>query len=155
LHETNVFLALESLGLQVCVIRPSVVFGKKQSPGMLVPSIIQSLSNAEPFFLNTPADVRDFLHVDDLADLILRSATSSKAPLGVLNGARGESNVVLEVAWELCDRIGVPRSLIKFKSRDDISAEPIQRFKVDKAFEVLGWKPSLTLRDGIERTLNG
>jgi nucleoside-diphosphate-sugar epimerase len=155
LHETNVFLALQFLGVPVCVIRPSVVFGKMQSPGMLIPSMVASLSRGEPFFLTAPADVRDFLHVDDLADLTLRSATCANVPLGLINGASGQSSAVLEVAYQLCDQMKVPRSQIRFNSPLNNSGEPFQSFSIEKAFHVLGWKPELTLTEGIERLLHG
>jgi len=87
--------------------------------------------------------------------LTLRSATCANVPLGILNGASGQSSAVLEVAYQLCDQMKVPRGLIKFNSPLDNSAEPFQSFSIEKAFHVLGWKPELTLTEGIERLLHG
>lgn len=154
LHESNIFLSLKSQGVPVWVVRPSVVFGKGQRPGMLIPSLVSSISSGKPFVLQAPSDTRDFLHVDDLADLILRCLISRDGGLGVINAATGREHSVLEVAHLICGRLGMPHHLLEIVSKSDQSLEPRQSFSIRKAREYLGWEPKISLTEGIERLLH-
>lgn len=154
LQESNLFLSLRSQGVAVWVVRPSVVYGKGQLPGMLIPSLVSAISSGRSFTINAPADSRDFLHVDDLAEMILRCLISPEGGRGVVNAASGSEHPVIEVAYRICDELSRPRHLIEIASTTERSSEPRHSFSIRKAKQLLAWEPKLSLPMGIERLLH-
>jgi GDP-L-fucose synthase len=91
---------------------------------------------------------REFLHVDDLASaclLLLEKYDSSE----IINVGCGEDISVRELAELICEVVGFDGDLIWDANKPD--GTPRKLLDVTK-LRVLGWKPSIPLRDGITRT---
>jgi len=91
---------------------------------------------------------RELLHVDDLADACLFLVENYDDELPINVGA-GEDLTILEIA-ELVREVVYPQARIAFDvSRPD--GTPRKRLDVSR-LHALGWKHSIALADGIERT---
>ena len=91
---------------------------------------------------------REFLHADDLASaclLLLEKYDSSE----IINVGCGEDISVRELAELICEVVGFDGDLIWDANKPD--GTPRKLLDVTK-LRVLGWKPSIPLRDGIART---
>jgi UDP-glucose 4-epimerase len=95
-------------GLDVTVARLFSVFGPAQRR-LLVWEIFEQLRGPAPeaWLQGTGQETRDFLHVDDVADALLRVA-AARGPGGraeVLNVASGEETAVRDLAERIRDRV--------------------------------------------------
>jgi GDP-L-fucose synthase len=91
---------------------------------------------------------REFLHVDDLASacaLLLEQYDSPE----IINVGCGEDISIRELAGLICDVVGFDGELTWDANKPD--GTPRKLLDVTK-LRALGWKPSITLRNGIART---
>jgi GDP-L-fucose synthase len=93
---------------------------------------------------------REFLHVDDLAKAVLLTATKYDSPLH-LNVGTGEDIAIKELAHKVATATG-----FKGKIQWDLSkpnGTPRKTLDVSRV-QALGWKPTITLDEGIESTID-
>ena len=91
---------------------------------------------------------REFLHVDDLASACLLLLEKYDSP-EIINIGCGEDVSIRELAELICDVVGFDGELAWDPSKPD--GTPRKLLDVSK-LHALGWKPTITLRDGIAHT---
>lgn len=91
---------------------------------------------------------REFLHVDDLADVILFLMERYNSP-EIINIGSGEDMTVRALARMICEIVGFKGELEWDRTRPD--GTPRKLLDVSRITE-LGWKPRIPLREGIART---
>jgi len=91
---------------------------------------------------------REFLHVDDLAAACLFLLEKYDSP-EIINVGCGEDLSIHELAGLICDVVGFDGDLTWDKTKSD--GTPRKLLDVTKVNK-LGWRPTISLRDGIART---
>jgi GDP-L-fucose synthase len=91
---------------------------------------------------------REFLHVDDLALACLLLLEKYNSP-EIINVGCGEDISIRELAELICDVVGFDGELAWDTTKPD--GTPRKLLDITK-LEGLGWKPSISLREGIGRT---
>ncbi len=91
---------------------------------------------------------REFLHVDDLATAVFFLLENYDSP-EIVNIGCGEDISIRELAELICDVVGFPGELKWDRSKPD--GTPRKLLDISKITQ-LGWKPTISLRDGIART---
>ncbi len=91
---------------------------------------------------------REFLHVDDLASACLLLLEKYDSP-DIINVGCGEDISIRELAELICDLVGFDGELAWDTSKPD--GTPRKLLDVTK-LRALGWKPAITLRQGIAQT---
>src|SRR6266498_759934 len=91
---------------------------------------------------------REFLHVDDLASACLLLLEKYDSP-DIVNVGYGEDISIRELAELICEVVGSAGDLAWDTSKRD--GTPRKLLDVSK-LGALGWKPAISLRDGIART---
>jgi len=91
---------------------------------------------------------REFLHVDDLASACLLLLEKYDSP-EIINVGCGEDVSIRELAELICDVVGFDGELAWETSKPD--GTPRKLLDVSK-LRALGWKPTITLHDGITQT---
>jgi len=91
---------------------------------------------------------REFLHVDDLASACLLLLEKYDSP-EIINVGCGEDISIRELAELICDVVGFDGELAWDTTKPD--GTPRKLLDVTK-LHALGWKPAITLRDGIQLT---
>jgi GDP-L-fucose synthase len=91
---------------------------------------------------------REFLHVDDLASACLLLLEKYDSP-EIINVGYGEDISIRELAELICDVVGFDGELGWDTSKPD--GTPRKLLDVSK-LSALGWKPAISLKDGIART---
>ncbi len=91
---------------------------------------------------------REFLHVDDLASACLLLLEKYDSP-DIINVGCGEDISIRELAELICDVVGFDGELAWDKTKPD--GTPRKLLDVTK-LRALGWKPAITLREGIAQT---
>ncbi len=141
-----------SFKLPVSTIRPFNCYGPRQSARAIIPTILtQFLAGKTELKLGSLKPVRDFTYVEDTVDGFLRVAQSKAAIGQVINVGAGKGVTIgelVEVAARVCGA--------KYKVREDRArvrpeASEVLRLICDnrKARKLLGWKPRVTLRQGL------
>jgi GDP-L-fucose synthase len=91
---------------------------------------------------------REFLHVDDLASACLLLLQKYDSP-EIINVGFGEDVSIRELAELICEVVGFDGELTWDSSKPD--GTPRKLLDITK-IRGLGWKPAISLRDGIART---
>ena len=92
---------------------------------------------------------REFMHVDDLADACF-FLLQNYNDVGILNIGWGEDVSIKEIAELIAAEVGYKGSLVFDTTKPD--GTPRKLMDTTK-INNLGWKPSITLKEGIRRTI--
>ena len=127
-------------------------YGLGESPSRLIPSLIDAFrGDREPFGVNAKA-FRDFLHADDVAHGLVTLLTRNAN--GAYNLCSGEPTRLAEVVTTLASLLGVDPGPILARTTDR-PGEPPLLFGESTKLRALGWEPTLTLSQGLARTIQG
>ena len=146
-------------GLETVVIRFGNVYGPRQDPhgeaGVVAIFCGRLMQNRPLTIFGDGTQTRDYVHVTDVAEAAFLVATTTLPPVQRLddrafNIGTGSATSVVDLARVLLDASGadVP---IEFAPR---RAGELQDscLSVDKARDVLGWSPRITLEEGLAGT---
>jgi GDP-L-fucose synthase len=117
----------------------------------LIRRIILANKNNEPTVTiwGTGTPRREFMHVDDLADACF-FLLQNYNKVGILNIGWGEDVSIKEIAELIAAEVGYKGSLVFDNTKPD--GTPRKLLDTTK-INNLGWKPSITLKEGIRRTI--
>lgn len=150
----------ETYGLPVVLTNCSNNYGPYQFPEKLIPvAIINALSGkALPIYGNGD-NVRDWLHVEDHADALLLVLERGKIGRSYNIGGENErTNLwVVERICAILDRLR-PRQEGSYSEQISFVADRPghdRRYAIDpsRIREELGWRPSMTVEEGLEQTV--
>ena len=127
------------------------LFGPHEAPGRLVPSVITSLLRGEPAECSHGAQVRDFMHVEDVAGAFVHLLESDWE--GAINIASGQHTPLREVVEQIGRIIGRP-DLIKLGVRPTAPGEPeCMIAETENLNGRLGFRPRYSLKEGLAATV--
>jgi len=113
--------------------------------------IVQALRGENITVYGQGSQTRSFCYVDDLIDGMVRLMNSENF-IGPVNIGNPEEYTILELAKKIITMTG-SNSKIVYKPLP--SDDPTQRQPdITLAGEKLGWKPSITVDDGLQRTID-
>ena len=124
------------------------LYGPGEHPSRLVPSVIRTLAKGERFACKHPSDVRDYLHVEDVASAFVAILGSEVE--GDVNIASGEPITVGNLVTTVARVMGRP-DLVDC----DPSIPEASRIVADNARlrNEAGWKPRFSGGDGLADTV--
>lgn len=139
-------------GFETTVIRPSNPYGPGQAAtkqvGLISALLNATLEGREAVIFGDGSTVRDYVYVDDLCDLILRTITTTVT--GTFNCGSGEGRSILEI-MEMVESV-TRRPLERRSLPPRPSDPPSIVLDTARAADELGWAPQISLREGVERT---
>lgn len=150
-------------GLPVLITNCSNNYGPYQFPEKLIPLMLNNgLQGKTLPVYGDGGNVRDWLHVEDHCEAIVRVLVQGRAGESYSIGGNNEKHN-LEIVELLCDMLdrkvgllpsGQPRrSLITFV-RDRLGHDRRYAIDASKMERELGWTPRWTFEQGIERTVD-
>jgi UDP-glucuronate decarboxylase len=114
--------------------------------------IVQALSNQDITIYGEGNQTRSFCYVDDLVDGLIRLMGTSGDVTGPVNLGNPAEFTIRELADLVIDLTGSSSRIIFRPLPQD---DPRQRCPdISKARELLGWKPTVALRDGLLKTIS-
>jgi len=138
----------------IVTLRPFIIYGPHQDPSRFIPQVILSCLRGEDFEMTKGEQTRDFTYVDDIVEANLKASLSDKAIGQTINVGTGEPHSLVEVATEIISLMG---SKIKLKA-GALGYRPGEVWRSygdnSKAYELLGWKAEIDLREGLRRTIS-
>ncbi len=146
-----------SYGLQTVSLRLFNVYGTRQSSSMyggVVSSFLQRLRHGEPLVIYGDGyQTRDFIHVSDVVQANIQAANLESAG-DVINVGTGKSTSILELA-DLIIRESAKTNISPVHTSRRHGEILHSRADVTKQETLLGFKPKISLRDGIRSLLAG
>lgn len=131
------------------VLRICAPYGPHQKTRTVLRIFIESALNGSALtYHGSGSREQDFVHVEDVAAAIL-SAIRRPTANGVFNVAGGAPVSMKELAHLVARVVGNPQAKICASGRPDSQENYRARFSIRRAEELLGWKPTIKLEQGI------
>ncbi len=145
-----------SFGLPVVVLRPFNTYGPRQSARAVLPAILtQLLSGAAQIRLGSLWPRRDLTYVTDTADGFVRAAAADGAVGETVQLGTGRDVSIGELV-ELAQRVlGTEVPVVADDARQRPEKSEVHRLLSSpaRAADLLGWRPTVSLEDGLARTI--
>lgn len=144
-----------SFGMNVTVLRPFNTYGPRQSLRAVIPSIITQALAGDTIQLGNLEAVRDFTYVSDTCEAYRLALENTLEPGTTIHLGTGEAVSIREVVQyieEILDqKILVETS--RARLRPPGSEVEVLVSDPSVAQHTIGWAPSVTLREGLARTV--
>jgi UDP-glucose 4-epimerase len=136
----------------VVVLRLYQAYGPKQEINRLVPIVINSCLKSKTFPCTKGDQLRDFLYIDDLVNLMVKIIKKKDINYQIFNVGSGKSikiksliNLIKKMSKKGQPQFG------KIKMRKE---EPLELFpNINKVKKYFNWKPKITIEKGIRKTI--
>ena len=146
------FYYRDHFGLTGCSLRMFNVYGSGMNPKTLIPEIIQQIRQREKVNVKDLSPRRDFVWVDDLADLLMQIITTSPRPFEALNAGSGVSHGVKDIVRIAGEVAGRSMEMVETGPKrpheiPDLVAD------IRLAQRIFRWVPKTSLRMGLEKLM--
>lgn len=149
--KNNLHERLKTMDVDLAWARLFYLFGPAEHPSRLVSSVVLSLMRGEPALCTAGTQQRDFLSTFDVADALVQLLHSDA--VGAFNVASGQAVMVKQVVETVADLLGV-RRLVCLGARPMPAYDPpLIVASIDRLTRTLGWKPGLSLEEGLAKTV--
>lgn len=132
-------------------------FGPYDDPSRLIMQASRNLSARVPFRMPHPDSVRDYIYIDDAVDLLVQVAPQiEKYPGEVFNLGSGTETHVTDVLAEIARLTGAGDFLATLPPGGGplgMSESPRWVADMTKTYEAFGWKPKLSVAEGLAITV--
>lgn len=144
-----------SYDLPVVTVRPFNAYGPRQSMRAVIPTIINQALYREEIVLGNLDATRDFTFVQDTARAFIYAATSDQAIGTTVNAGSGKEISIEDLALLIQQIIGNELPIHVANERLRPAKSEVDRLCSDssKAFSIMGWQPQVSLREGLEKTV--
>ncbi len=130
------------------------VYGPGEKPHRLIPFIMDNLLQNRPAELTGGAQVRDFLHVEDVASALIAAASANLRPGEAYNICSSRPATVREVGETAADTLGKPRALLQWGRQPYRNDEAMWVVGDNAKFRrATGWQPRLDLQSGVRQMI--
>ena len=153
-------MAIRVYGLRGIVMRCNNTYGRTQDANFFTEYVIKSMLNGGPVYVGTPDHVRDYMYVDDHVNAYLLAMEKDTAVGNVFNVSPGNPLTNMALAREIARILDYDGKIMEGSYPPGYPRRP---GKVDTDYIVLdgsnvrsklGWKPSVTLDEGLRRTID-
>ena len=150
IHMINLF---KKIKFPVTVIRFYLVYGPRQDVNRFLPIIITGCVKNKKFPCSTGEQLRDFIYVDDATDAIIKSLTNKNTRGQIINIGSGKPKKIKNVIEKVrkISKGGYPQyGMFKLRKFEIPKLYP----NVQKAKNIINWKPKISLEKGLRLTIN-
>lgn len=143
-------LACAKAGMRFAWMRVFNTYGPGDSPGFLVPSLIERLLSGQRPSLSAGTQIWDLLHVDDAARAILHVATHDLT--GIFNLGGGDPRTIRRIAEDVRDAID-PTLSLGFGDIPMAANGPTHLEADIGRLRAAGWAPTIPWATGLAETI--
>ena len=140
--------------VKIKVVRIFNTYGPHMHPndGRVVSNfIMQALRGEDITIYGTGDQTRSFCYCDDLIEGFIRMMNTDESVIGPINLGNPNEFTIKQLAELVIELTGSKSKIIYQPAAQD---DPQQRQPViDKAKQILGWQPTVQLREGLEKTI--
>jgi nucleoside-diphosphate-sugar epimerase len=139
-------------GRPIVTVRVFSVYGPAEDPHRLIPYVMGCCRRGETARILHASERRDFIHSDDVVELLDCAAHHSNAPGQVLHAATGKGTSVREAVETILAVCGRGRGHAVFDTASVRSDDLTSNLgDITRTTAVTGWRPRYDFRGGIER----
>jgi dTDP-glucose 4,6-dehydratase len=144
-----------SFDLPMVVLRPFNTYGPRQSARAIIPTIISQALAGDTLRLGSLHPRRDLTFVRDTAAGMMAAATAPDAVGQTIQLGTGHAVSVGEIVERVGELIGKELHPVLDEARVRPAKSEVELLLSEpaRARELLGWEPQVTLRDGLEQTI--
>ncbi len=152
-------MAMKIYDFKATIFRPINSYGRRGEKGFLVEYLVSKMLKNETCYIGAPRSIRDYMFVDDHVNAYLLALKSEKAVGQVFNVSPGNPVTNEELAETLSKIIGFKGKLIcgsyppGYPARFSTQDPDYLVLDSAKVRKLLGWKPSVTLEEGLRKTI--
>lgn len=144
-----------SFGVPVVTVRPFNTFGPRQSARALIPTIVIQCLKGSRVRLGNLHPTRDLNFVSNTVEGFLLAGLSKEATGKTINLGSGEEISVQNLTQLIAELMGREVKIDVEEERVRRPGSEVDRLLADTglAHRILNWKPKVTLREGLIRTI--
>lgn len=137
--------------LNICIVRPYLIYGPGQEFNRLIPIVMKSAINNLNFDCSDGKQKRDFLYISDFIFLLNKIINKRGIKFEIFNAGSGKAFQIKKVVNKIINLVkrGKP-NFGAIKSRPDESE--IYYASNSKVKKILNWSPKVNLEKGLIRT---
>jgi nucleoside-diphosphate-sugar epimerase len=140
--------------LRVSVLRIGMVYGPGQADrSKLIPSVTTALLRGEDPAVGSGKRLVDWVFVEDVVDAFLCAAQVTTPPGTVVDICSGDPMTIRDTLERLAGIVG-GTAAPRFGALPDRAADVAQVGDPRAATEVIGWRPTTGIDDGLRRTVD-
>ncbi len=150
--------AYQRSDMEVALCRPTAVYGERDDfdpvTSHVIPALIRrAVAKENPFIVWGAQNItRDFLHIQDLVEacllLLEKSPTCDPVNIGY-----GKTTTIAQIVGYILQGSGHESAKVEFDESKPTTI-PFRSVNVDKAKSLLNFEPSISLKDGLKRTID-
>jgi len=153
-------MAMRVYDLRGVVMRCNNTYGRLQDANFFTEYLISSMLHGGPVYVGTPSHVRDYMYADDHVNAYLLAVEKDDAVGNIFNVSPGNPITNIELSHRIAQIIDYKGKIIDSAYPPGYPRRPIY---VDPEYIVLdssnirsklGWKPSVTLHEGLSKTVD-
>jgi UDP-glucose 4-epimerase len=141
-----------NMGVQFSWLRLTAAYGPKDDPTHLIPFVISTLLRGEEPALTHGEQKWDYLYIDDVTTAIWNLIQHPSAQ-GIFNLSSGHAVSIRRICEMIRDRINPDLPLGFGKVLEPERKRTLLEAKNDRLRQALGWKPLISLENGIDNTI--
>jgi len=141
--------------IPIIILRQFNTYGPRETHPYIIPEIITQLSKRNKLNLGNISARRDLTYVDDAARGAAEIMKHDRAVGEVVNIGYGHDWSVEELAYIIAEKMGHKSIKINIE-KERLRPLDVERLQCNyfKLHKLTGWKPKITLEEGLERTIN-
>lgn len=146
---------VRSYGLDAVTLRPFNAFGPRQSGRAIIPTIVAQGLAGVPLRLGSLVPRRDFTYVRDTVEGYIAAADAPDALGAVINIGSGRAISIGELAALIGELLGRDLEVQEDAARMRPLHSEVMHLEADNrlARDLLGWRPQVSLEDGLRQTI--
>jgi nucleoside-diphosphate-sugar epimerase len=153
-------MAMKVYGLKATVLRCNNTYGRIGEKGFIVEYLISNMLTKQTVYVGAPDHIRDYMFVDDHVDAYVRALKNEAATGEVFNVSPGNPIKNIDLAKKIA---GITAFDSRILEGSYPPGYPVRPASWDTDYIVLdskkirsrlGWKPTLTLEEGLQRTVD-
>jgi len=134
------------------ILRLYLAYGPKQDINRFLPIIINGCLKNKKFACSEGKQLRDFVHVEDVVEVIIKSLTNKNARGQIINVGSGNPKKIINIIKSIqkISKGGHPQfGLIKLRKDEILEQYP----NIKKAKKIIKWKPKISFKRGLKSTI--
>ena len=135
--------------LNVTILRPFNIFGKTLPNGFLISNLLKSIESNEKVTIVNKYSKRDFLHIDDFVDLILK-IKDCDFKFEIFNVGSGKSYSFNEVI-EKIEKMSLEKLNLQYEENKENVIREITA-DISKLNNKIKWNPKISLDEGLQKS---
>jgi nucleoside-diphosphate-sugar epimerase len=138
-------------GVPVVTVRIFMAYGPGQREHKFLPQLIEALAAGRPFLVRSSERRVDWIYVDDVTKALALAAASPGLEGCTIDAGTGLLTSIADVAGLTAELMG--REKLLRIAPPDRRGERVRAADLEQAIQTLSWRPHVSLRDGLRRTV--